>query len=230
MPLYIMEKDVSRTRFRDEKGWDPPRCASMPEVQPVFYSIQTPPGKHGVDMCPLYEGQWRECATRVICALRDESKAYFVWAEGPMEAGGLPDLLPYMVDVSGEHTDRYHIESTTHTEKGSYQRTWVSFEFCEASFQAMAADANLGLEYNCLSLLVFPEQYLDNVIIKPFWSIGADWVLQHDALAIVMHRHFEGGCVFGRRETVEAAVARVRTGLADMIADPGHPPRRSDRV
>lgn len=210
MPVYFVAVGYESTTFPQAGAWD--RGGLCPEKRSELsvVSIGVPPGKHDVDMCPVYEEEWRRRAPSVLSSLNPGGRVSFVWAEGPMDAKGLLEIFPYM---AGAGLPRYHVESVTHILRDSYAYSWVSFEYSREGFESLMRNTEVDLEYTRLRLLWFDERWVSRLVPKPFESIGLAWILDNDALALSFHRHFEGCYVLGRRDTVEGALRRVQDAL-----------------
>jgi hypothetical protein len=148
--------------------------------------------------------------TAVVSALKGEERACLVWVYGPIESDGLLLVMPY-VDYWIDRGTAYHFEGFTMDRGRGYCSSWLTFEFDPEVFAAMMKDDRLYLEVLPISMVFCEDAKVEELLEKPFWKVGVQWVLEHNALALASPVHFEGCYLFGREDTVNEATKRVRT-------------------
>lgn len=209
MSLFIDEATFADSEFARSTTWcaDPGSFGGMP---PRTYLIATPPpGKHSLDLCPGYEAEWRAYIGDVVAGLMGENRACVVWAEGPFESNVLLTVLGH-VDEWNYQGLRYHIEGFTHGAGRGYCETFVSFELETAVFDSLTRDPNIDFETNRLRLVICAPELVDSILAKRFNRIGLAWILDNNAVAVCMTRHFEGCSVVATEALMDEAIARVR--------------------
>jgi len=210
MFLHLYDIELEHTTFPQTTGWVESNLSEAERQQFRVINITAcPPGKHEVSACPGYERQWKEAVLDVLKSIRPPGAAALMWAHGPMEEDGLPQVFPYLVDDT-RNANRYHINGITFLDRSGYRHSWLSFEFSRGAFKRMLQNDALDLEYTRLYILFLGDDHVADVIRKPFPGISLSWIIQNNAVAVCFHRHFEGCYVLGRRDVVEGI--RERSG------------------
>jgi hypothetical protein len=180
------------------------------------FSISTAPiGKHPLSECAHYEARWRTVASSVVLALKGETDACIVWANGPFESAGLLPLLKY-VECWNENGSRYHIEGFTYPGGHGYYTSWISFEFDVGTFDRMVRDDSIDFELARLAMVICDPRLVDAIISRGFGETRLMWILKHKSISLAFTRHFEGLYLVGPTEVVDARVARVREWLSSQ--------------
>ena len=209
MPLFINAVSLADSEFARSTTWsaDPGSVGGMP---PRTYRIATPPpGKHSLDLCPGYEAEWRACVGDVVAALMGENRACVVWAQGPFESNVLLTVLGH-VDEWNYQGLRYHVEGFTHRAARGYRETFVSFELETTVFDRLTKDPSINFETNRLSLVICAPGLVDSILDKRFNETGLAWILDNDAIAVCMTRHFEGCSVVAAEPVLDEVIGNVR--------------------
>lgn len=222
MRLYIREVDYGETTFPQEDPWGLCVLSEALRGEVVVQNISSAPaGKHSLDECAIYEERWREQSPEVISLLRGKARVCLVWAMGPMDWNGLVHIFPYMIGCEND-VPRYHVESVTFLDDTGYRSSWVAFEFYKRSFTAMIRDDALDLEIVRLFALIIPEGFVQELITRSFHSVGLGWIVEHDAIALAPHRHFEGYYALGRRDRLGKALEQLRRGIKTTDSNGEH--------
>ena len=207
--LYVDDCELRNSAFPQAASWQEEYARTLYKSSLLTKTVTVAPrGKHSAEACETYERQWREVAPELLRLLKGEEQVAFVWAKGPMESGGLPDLMPYIVGTN-PWGDRYHVQAVTFTDRNAYTESWVSFEFCRESYERLMHDEWVDLEFVRQCVLFFDETAVEDTVSRWFGDLGLAWVCEHEALALAYHRHFEGCDVVGARARIEEAMEMV---------------------
>ena len=208
LQLYIRDRAFHDTTFPDVESWDISRLVEGQRFG-VRYISAAPPGGHSLSDCERYEAIWRANVTAVVSALKGEERACLVWVYGPIESDGLLLVMQY-VDYWIDRKTSYHFEGFTKHRGPGYYSTWLTFEFDPEVFATMMKDDRLYLELLPISMMFCDDAQVEGLLERPFYKVGVQWILEHNALALSSPRHFEGCYIFGLQDTVDEAIERVR--------------------
>ena len=209
MRLYTEDCNLERSAFPGDSSW---RTEDAGTLRAAGLAVKTvtvaPPGTHSLEACETYERQWREIAPELVSLLKGAHGVAVIWARGPMESHGLPNLMPYIVGTN-PWGDRYHVEAVTFTERHAFTDSWVSFEFCRESYERLMQDDWVDFETVRQYALFFDESAFAETLPQWFGNLGSQWVREHDAIALAHHRHFEGCDSIAGREEMLWALKRI---------------------
>lgn len=201
-------EDLARKR----RAWDLDAMSTHERDEFVAWEVTyAPEGKHDLSLCESLERAWRTAFPTVLATMTPQEQSCVLWAHGPMLPDGLLRVFPWMVDECCS-SPLYHVETVTYNEPGDgYLYSWASFRFSYENCRQLMQDPQLCLETTRVYVIIARDETLRDVITTPIWEIGPQWLLEHDAVVMMPSSHFEGGYVCGRKQTVEARVADLRS-------------------
>lgn len=186
----------------------------IPYVQDIrFVGVGTIDLRRDAGLGIEHEKEFRRLFPRLLAAIESSGAAHeatFVWAEGPMYPGGLPDVFPYILrdDQCG---NRYHIAEVTATSTEGYHTSWISFEFCEASIVKLMDRLDIDLEQTKLSAMRLPQEYIAGAIVRrPQECVNPRNALKWNSLAVNSYSHFEGCYLAGPEAIIESVLTAIR--------------------
>ena len=216
MKLYQSQIRPGNEPLPESVGWGDVK--KLPEEACVVRISTAPTGRpHPASMCEVYDSQWRQCMPQVLAALlgsAESREALFVWVEGPMETGFLPQVLARAFAEDERGHMRYHLEGITSLLRDGYYYNWVCIEFSENALAEILADEFVCFEIVRLSALLFDDTLVPDVIIqKSKQVVTPRWAVEHNAIAVKTSGYFEGCYLAGREVKITEALRRIDSAI-----------------